>query len=361
MLVQRSADVVGRGFARFSRLTRVSRVAVRTTHLLSPPPAVVPVKAGVPRPRFSVMIPAFNCARYLGQAIESVLAQALPAEEMEIEVVDDCSTLDDPRSVVEAVGRGRVGFHCRPSNGGASRAFNTCVERARGEWIHILHGDDFVMPGFYGAIDCASRRWPEAGLIAARCFFCDEAGVPEGITARLPGMEQGPTHDPSPFFRITPVQCAGVVVRREVYEQVGGFRPELVYLLDREMWCRAVFAAGGVVLADVLASYRRSTASITGRTRRKAAQLVDAERCAAIMAAEYEGFPAGTVRDDIVEWARSEADFFRSRGDTEGLAACRGFWAKRAGLRHRVAAGVIAAEAATRSWTRRLLRRPPQA
>jgi len=333
-------------------------VVAPPTPRIAPPPAVAPVPAGLPRPRFSVMIPTYHCAGHLGRTIESVLSQALPADEMEIGVIDDFSTEDDPEAVVAAVGRGRVAFHRRPSNGGAAVTFNTCLERASGELVHILHGDDFVMGGFYAAIDRASRRWPEAGLIATRCFFCDADGVAEGITDRLPGMERAPSHDPSPFFRITPLQCAGVVVRREVYEQVGGFRPELVYLLDREMWCRAVVAAGGIVLPDVLASYRRSTASITGRTRRTAAHLADGERCAALMAAEYDGFPARAVGDDLIEWARSDAEFFRTRGDAEGFAACRSFWAKRARLRHRIAALLLWAEATARSWTRRTLGRP---
>ena len=56
------------------------------------PPSIAPVPEGVHRPKWSVMIPTFNCANYLRQTLESVLAQDPGPEQMQIEVVDDCST-----------------------------------------------------------------------------------------------------------------------------------------------------------------------------------------------------------------------------------------------------------------------------
>jgi hypothetical protein len=53
------------------------------------------------------MIPTFNCATYLGERLESVLAPG--SEEMQIEVVDDCSDKDDPEKVVKDIGR--AGFY----------------------------------------------------------------------------------------------------------------------------------------------------------------------------------------------------------------------------------------------------------
>ncbi len=65
------------------------------------------------------MIPTFNCAKYLRQTLESVLRQDPGPEEMQIEVIDDCSAQDDPEAIVREIGKGRVAFYRKPKNEGA--------------------------------------------------------------------------------------------------------------------------------------------------------------------------------------------------------------------------------------------------
>jgi cellulose synthase/poly-beta-1,6-N-acetylglucosamine synthase-like glycosyltransferase len=71
-------------------------------------PPIAPVPEGTPRPFWSVMIPAYNCDEYLRRTLASVLEQDPGPGDMQIEVVDDCSTQGDPAAVVREVGRGRL-------------------------------------------------------------------------------------------------------------------------------------------------------------------------------------------------------------------------------------------------------------
>src|SRR5262245_33451371 len=100
---------------------------------------IVPLADGEPRPLWSVMIPTYNCAAYLRDALKSVLLQDPGPEVMQIEVVDDFSTQDDPAAVVAEVGKGRVGFYRQRQNVGHTTNFNTCIQRSRGELVHLLH------------------------------------------------------------------------------------------------------------------------------------------------------------------------------------------------------------------------------
>src|SRR5437660_1175967 len=92
------------------------------------PPQIMPVPGGVERPLWSVMIPTFNRTTYLRRTLESVLAQDPGSEQMQIEVVDDCSTVDDPGPVVRAIAGGRVGVSRNSQNLGLMRNLNRCIE-----------------------------------------------------------------------------------------------------------------------------------------------------------------------------------------------------------------------------------------
>jgi len=100
------------------------------------------------------MIPTYNADRYLRDALESVLAQDPGPDVMQIEVVDDGSEVD-PRPIVKEIAGDRVSVHRHDRNMGHVAAFNTCIDRAQGEYVHLLHADDEVRPGFYERLGAA--------------------------------------------------------------------------------------------------------------------------------------------------------------------------------------------------------------
>ena len=118
-------------------------------------PRIDPVPQFVARPLWSVMIPTYNSVDYLPATLASVLDQ-LPPDAAQVEVVDDCSGKVDSRAVVNQWGRGRVAYYSQPLNVGPQANFTTCVQRAVGHWVHILHDDDMVLPGFYASAEAAA-------------------------------------------------------------------------------------------------------------------------------------------------------------------------------------------------------------
>jgi glycosyltransferase involved in cell wall biosynthesis len=223
------------------------------------------VSNGSQRPFWSVMIPTYNCARFLGKTLESVLAQDPGPEVMQIEVVDDGSMLDDPERVVTEVGRGRVTFYRQPQNVGHTKNFETCIKRARGKVIHLLHGDDYVLDGFYRKLQYAFERQPEIGAAFCRQIFMDPAGNWEGYSA-LEQSESGILNNGLEHLALEQrIMTPSIVVRREVYERLGGFDSRLICTEDWEMWVRIAAQYPVWYEVEPLAAYRMHSASNTGR------------------------------------------------------------------------------------------------
>lgn len=215
---------------------------------------ISPVEGGG-RPLWSVMIPSYNCARYLRTTIESVLAQDPGERAMQIEVVDDRST-EDIEHLVSDVGGGRVAFHRQQANVGLPRNFETCIRRARGEFVHILHCDDAVRPGFYERLGAPLVARPEVGAAFCRYEAMDE----EGMTVATAPLEQPRAGVLEGWLeRIAlgqRLQTPCMVVRRSVYETLGSFDTRLRYGEDWEMWVRIAAHFPVWYEPKVLARYR---------------------------------------------------------------------------------------------------------
>jgi glycosyltransferase involved in cell wall biosynthesis len=226
---------------------------------------ILTVPVGTPRPLWSVMIPTYNCAKYLRETLASVLVQAPGADIMQIEVVDDHSTRDDPAAVVEELGHSRVGFYRQPENVGYIRNFETCLKRSRGTLIHLLHGDDRVRDSFYRVMQRAFDESPEIGAAFCRHIYMDEQGHWQSIS-HLEQPESGILSNCLERLASRQrIQTPSIVVRREVYEKLGGFDSRISCCgEDWEMWVR--IAAHYPIWYEIepLAEYRARSTSLSG-------------------------------------------------------------------------------------------------
>jgi glycosyltransferase involved in cell wall biosynthesis len=118
-----------------------------------------------PQPRVTVLIDSYNYGHFIEEAIESVLAQDFPAEQVEILVVDDGSTDD----TAERVGKygARVQYFYKP-NGGQASAFNLGLCAAKGEIVALLDADDYWLPGKLRRVAEEFEKHPDAGMVYHR-------------------------------------------------------------------------------------------------------------------------------------------------------------------------------------------------
>jgi hypothetical protein len=289
---------------------------------------IPPVPEPPARPLWSVMIPTFNCGRFLPQAIASVLAQALSPDTMQIEVIDDHSTVDDPEKIAAEVGGGRVGFFRQAAKVGHIKNFQTCLQRARGHLVHLLHGDDYVLRGFYGAMERAFTEIPEAGAAFCRSILIDEQGHQLSCTSCLQDnsslLQDAVLHLAAEQHIMTP----SIVVRRSVYENLGAFDERLVCGEDWEMWVRIAAHYPVWFEPRLLAVYRMHRDSHTGRHVRTGEDTRHIHQAIDIMASHLPRSVAETLSRRAKEtYARSAFDtaisLLKQRDFTGGMAVAK--------------------------------------
>ena len=187
----------------------------------------------------SVVIPAWNRRDRLGRALDSVLAQTLPPRE--VIVVDDGSS------------DGTAGFVRRrypgvrllvQENHGVSHARNRGIEAARGDWIALLDSDDTWLPE-----KLARQRERLAAPGAPPVCHADEIWIRHG--RRVNPKRRHAKPEGWIFRRCLPLCCVSpstVLIRRDLFREVGLFDEELPACEDYDLWLR-IFCRYPVALA----------------------------------------------------------------------------------------------------------------
>jgi glycosyltransferase involved in cell wall biosynthesis len=203
-------------------------------------------------PLISVLIDTYNYGKYVEEAIESVLTQDFPAEEMEVLVVDDGST-DDTAERVRKYGE-RV-KHFYKKNGGQASAFNYGIARARGEYVALLDADDYWLPGKLKRVAEAFEQNPEAGLVyhAFREFVEETGEWREGSFSAVSGRLLG---DRKRILQYTATQTSGLTFRTNAVRELLPQNEAITTQADGLLAALIVFLAPVVAIAEPLAVYR---------------------------------------------------------------------------------------------------------
>lgn len=183
----------------------------------------------------SVIIPTYNYATYIPQAIESARRQLSGGDE--IIVVDDGS-VDNTRAVVLGLDDRRVHYHFQP-NRGQSAARNTGIRHAANELLLMLDADDILLPNALEALRRTLLQDPPVGLAAGGWYLQVEreggCRVLHSPWRAWPDLEA----EDQRWVLSTPFVTTGaVMVRRSAVERVGMFDEALRYCNDWDLWLR---------------------------------------------------------------------------------------------------------------------------
>jgi glycosyltransferase involved in cell wall biosynthesis len=202
----------------------------------------------------SVVIPCFNHARFLQEALESTLGQTHPR--LDVVVVDDGST-DNTQAVVDAY----PGVRLVPQrHQGLAAARNTGLRHCPGEYVVFLDADDRLLPEAVSSGLEELRKHPSCAFVSGQYASIDGDG------ARLPSHEAVPSNG-SPyvaFLRRNYVSMHGTVMyRRSVLAEASGFSTSLDAAEDYDLFLRLSRRYPVCRHDRVVAEYRRHEANMT--------------------------------------------------------------------------------------------------
>lgn len=198
-------------------------------------------------PKVSIIIPFYNCS-YVDQAIKSALNQTYT--NIEIIVVDDGSTI-----FTEKLNpfHGKI-FYLRKENGGTATALNFGIRAAKGEYIAWLSSDDYFLP------EKISKQISFMLNQKANASFTNYDIVDKNNKVLIPwrGKRYSNLNDVyKAFLRNNIINGCTVVMKKDIFNKVGYFRPELRYTQDYEMWFRLLVRGYKLYYLDeVLTKFR---------------------------------------------------------------------------------------------------------
>lgn len=195
----------------------------------------------------TVVIPAFNRADYIVQAVESALAQQ-PVRPEQVLVIDDAST-DETAELARAAGATVITL---PENGGGARARAHGLAVAESDWIALLDSDDCWRQGHLAALWAARDGHV---LVSSGSMACDAAGQPISYMGPIGGAPQV-VRSPGELYPTNFISTSGAMVRRAVALEVGGFRTDLRWAEDLDLWLRVLEAGTAIVLPAPTVMYR---------------------------------------------------------------------------------------------------------
>jgi len=279
-------------------------------------------------PTVSVVVPTYNRAHHLEQAIKSVLKQEF--EDFELIVVDDGST-DETRSVVQSFDDPRVQYHVHDTNKGGSAARNTGIEESTGKYVAFLDDDDEWLPEKLRLqVACLESRGDE--WVAAYCDYDvvrDEDSLighlPSFVLDRWPGAISKPR--PEGGRELIPVLLARnlphggastLMVRRDIVEEIGGFDPEFRRHQDHEFLIR-VLKNGNLAYVDGTLVEKHGTGRPSMTAIEEGKRALFSRFSSEIAAAELNGYDiTGIHQFDLARFYIMNGEFLKGAKNLAG-------------------------------------------
>ena len=222
-------------------------------------------------PRVSVIMPAFNCRRFVREAVESIVAQTF--SDFEFIIIDDGSTdgtTDELKSL--AATDPRIRLISRP-NTGYTKALIEAMSIATATLIARMDADDVSLPDRLAVQVAKFDAEPDLVLLGGSFTFIDDAG------RRIKRFDPPTDHAQLDHLAYTggnPFCHPLVMFRRDMYNRVGGYDPDFEPSEDIDLWLKLAEVGRVSCLPDMLLLYRQHAGSVSEQRQKKQIERIRA-------------------------------------------------------------------------------------
>ncbi len=198
--------------------------------------------------RFDIVTPSFNQAKYLGETMESVLAQEGPGVEVFYYVLDGGST-DGSVDIIRSYAP-RLAYFRSAKDDGQSAAIAEGLAMGGGEIVAWINSDDAYPPGAFRKVSDFFAAHPDVDVLYGDCLMTDAQSVPVGLGTHIPVTWEDLYE--TPYL----INQESTFVRRSLYDRVGGVDPSYWGAMDYDLWLRLLREGRAVYVPEVLGIHR---------------------------------------------------------------------------------------------------------
>lgn len=216
--------------------------------------------------RFSVIMPLYNKAPYVKKALTSVISQTF--QDFEFIVVNDGST-DNSLVVAQETLAGTNAIIIDQKNAGASMARNNGVKESSGDYICFIDADDWWAPEFLERMNNLIDEFPDAGIYGSSYYLVKNGKFRKAPVGVSESFEKGYIDYCSVYAKTLcmPLTSISVAIPRGIFEEHGGFKPNLKLGEDFDLWIRIALKKKVAFLNEPLAYYNQDVDVASRGTR----------------------------------------------------------------------------------------------
>ncbi|MEP6512763.1 MAG: glycosyltransferase family A protein [Parafilimonas sp.] len=253
-------------------------------------------------PKVSILIPTYNYAHYLDEAIQSVIKQTY--KDFELIIIDDHSKDNTDEVIQKYLTDSRVSYFKNKNNLGLVGNWNECLAHARGEYIKFLCADDKFCPLLLEKFVTVMEQFPNVSLVTS---YKEQFGSKPGIK-ELPfkGLHEGKKIILHTLNNYGWLGEPTAVMFRRLNLKIGNFRPDVTWLPDWEMWLRQLSVGDCYIIPEPLALIRNHAGQLTKKVIKNFLNYFEEyELCKAIK--EHNGYSIAVSENEMKKVIRMRA------------------------------------------------------
>jgi len=267
--------------------------------------------------KITTVIPVCSRLEYFEDAVKSAVNAASDLEWVEIIIIDNSNNLKSEQIQIIAKRYPQVRYLKSDCYRTMFSNWNYCIEKSKGEYVHILHDDDLIAPKFYKEFEYNEKKLPGVNFFI-RSFLIDSEGEIDSLSDRIKDWEKV-SEDPTPILYNNKIYAPGAILNKLFIIANGGFRDTFEHSADWDMWLRCAIKGKVYFINKPLTFYRITNSSTTINNMKSGAAFRDVIRHYSHLSKESVIFDKLRYLNEYIQHAENLITHFHAHNEVDGV------------------------------------------